>query len=255
MPFPHKGENHANGIKNEKDIVEYQNSNPTNTINKYFQNKYPGQTIKWEHKGGTVQKKDAIVEYSSGKTIGISIKNHKSGGTFDWDNTTKGVPEALQKEINDFKSKSKDIDIPISDSIKDEIACIFSKHLEMLSSDQITNILDHFYQKEPDTNHILVNDRKKKKYILFEMSNFDPYFNPKHKHTFILKSTKAKTSRQIWVISKDGFEVNTNLRIRMHLNNGATSLFTKSSTPCIKIQQDKVDEFISKCFGKVIVPY
>lgn len=32
MPFPNKGENHANGIKNEHDIVNYFNSNPDNNI-------------------------------------------------------------------------------------------------------------------------------------------------------------------------------------------------------------------------------
>ena len=40
MVFPHKGENHHSGVKNEKDIVNYQNENKNNTLNEYVKNKY-----------------------------------------------------------------------------------------------------------------------------------------------------------------------------------------------------------------------
>ena len=79
---------------------------------------------------------------------------------------------------------------------------------------------------------------------------------------YILKSSsRAKTSRQIWIRSSDGCEeINTNLRIRLVLNNGITALLgkskaNKSSCASLKIQQDNVDTFISKCFGKVIAKY
>jgi len=100
---------------------------------------------------------------------------------------------------------------------------------------------------------------KKKEFILIHESNLEPYINTSH--TFILKSgQRARQSRQIWIKSSDGSEINTNLRIRLVLNNGITALLgssekNKVSVPCLKIQQDKVDTFISNCVGKVIVKY
>lgn len=90
--------------------------------------------------------------------------------------------------------------------------------------------------------------------------NLDKYCNPCHDHNFILKCKNAKTSRQIFIKDQNGYDVNTNLRIRLHLNNGITALLGKStknktSVPCLKIQQDNVDEFISNCYDNIIISY
>jgi len=66
---------------------------------------------------------------------------------------------------------------------------------------------------------------------------------------YFLKSTpRAKTSRMIFR-RKDGVEVNTDLRLRMVLNNGVGALLgqsakNKCSIPCLKIQQDRVDKLL-----------
>lgn len=260
MPFPNKGQNHNNGIKNEKEIVNHFNEHPDNPITKHLEKKYMAPIISWGHEGGTQQKKDASFKLNSGKTGGVSIKNHDKG-TFDYENTTKCVPEDLKKKIIDFKNKNTDKSIPNKGGIRDELDNIFSWYLDNISSGEITELLDKIYQKEEDTKHIIINDKKMKRLILLDKSNLDPYFNSNNYHNFILKSTsRAKTSRQIWIKSADGNEINTNLRIRLHLNNGITALLGKSkanktSVPCLKIQQDNVDEFISKCFGKIITDY
>jgi hypothetical protein len=46
----------------------------------------------------------------------------------------------------------------------------------------------------------------------------------------------------------------------LHLNNGIAALLgksekNKSSVPCLKIQQDNVEEFIANCYDRVIVNY
>ena len=92
--------NHDSGVKNEKQIVEFQNKNINNELNVYFMEK--NKTSKkclWLHKGGTQMKQDAEVEVeleNGEKTIEkISIKNHKSG-TFDWENTTKAYKQGIR---------------------------------------------------------------------------------------------------------------------------------------------------------------
>jgi hypothetical protein len=252
MPFPHNGVNHHDGIKNEKNIVNYQNSNPKNEINEYFLRKHPEQKIEWEHKGGTKRSDDAVINYESGESDKVSIKNHKRG-TFDWKNTTKLVPEDLKKDINEFKEKNKDI--KITTTMRTECSDIFSKSFDNLTSETIATILNNIYQNYPD--NIIVNDIKNKRYLLFNKSNLSPYFDIKKNNKFILKSSnRAKTSRQLWLKNNDGSETRTNLRIRMCLNNGISALFaTNGCVPSIKIQQDNVDQFIDKCNDKIIVYY
>ena len=48
--------------------------------------------------------------------------------------------------------------------------------------------------------------------------------------------------------SKRCISINKAKEIILALNN-------KSSVPCLKIQQDNVDTFIEKCFGKVSINY
>jgi hypothetical protein len=246
--------NHDGGVKNEKDIVEYQNINTTNEINQHFQNLHPDEEYEWKHKGGTKQKRDAVVEFASGKEYGISIKNHKKG-TFDLVNTTQGISDDMKQSIKEFKINNTDKPIPKKGGIRLELESILSDHLNNIPSSTITDILNSFWKKAPETPYIMINDILKTRYILFPISNFDEYCNPDHNHIFILKSIRAKTSRQIWIKKSDGTEVNTNLRIRLNLNNGITDLFKGSSVPCIKIQLDKVDPFINNAHSKIIVPY
>lgn len=212
----------------------------------------------FKHEGGTQQKRDASYMLEDGTTKGISIKNHKNG-TFDWINTTKGVPEDVKSRITDFKNKNFDKPIPKKSGIRDEVDNILSNYLDKLTSNDISELLSKITRTEENTDTIIINDVKKKEFILIHESTLEPYINISH--TFILKSTpRARTSRQIWIKSSDGSETNTNLRIRLHLNNGITALLGNSkkntvSVPCIKIQQDKVDTFIDNCPGKVIVKY
>lgn len=165
----------------------------------------------------------------------------------------------MKSIITHFKNKNCDKPIPKKGGIRDELNNILSNWLDKLTSNDISEILSKITKSEENTDTIIINDMKNNEFILIHESELEPHINTSH--TFILKSTlRAKTSRQIWIKSSDGSEINTNLRIRLVLNNGITALFgtsekNKVSVPCLKIQQDKVDTFISKCVDTVIVKY
>ena len=96
MVFQRDGSSHFSGIKNEKDIINYMNNN-NNEITKIFNNS------KWIHMGGTKNKADAIVNQNN-KDIEISIKNHKTTGTYDFINTSH-FPKKKSININIEKFK------------------------------------------------------------------------------------------------------------------------------------------------------
>jgi hypothetical protein len=252
MVFPTNGKNHYDGIKNEKDIVTYQNANIENPFNLRFQTTFSSSVCKWEHTGGTKRKDDCTAILENGKTIEISIKNHKSGGTWDWINTSKLPTElvGIKEKVSEFKTKHKDCEI-ITDEIRDEISDTFDTQMDIITPEIIKTMLLEIYEKNPE--YMLINDVEKKRLILFEKNNLASIMNASQ---YILKrstaSNKAKTSRQIWTIDALGEEKNTNLRIRFILNNGVNALLGKSksnkiSTPVLKIQQDNVDKFMSVC--------
>ena len=58
MPFPNKGQNHNNGIKNEKEIVNHFNDTQIILLPSIWKKIY-APIISWGHEGGTQQKKDA----------------------------------------------------------------------------------------------------------------------------------------------------------------------------------------------------
>jgi hypothetical protein len=245
--------NHQRGVKNEIFIVIWMNEHPDNNITKYLVEVYDSLIILWIHKGGTKQTRDACIQLNNGEIINFSIKNHKTG-TFDWINTTDGVNSYLKEEIKKFKVRNMDTPIPKKGGIRSELENIFSFYLDNLSSENIRKLLGKCYNKLD----IIITDHKTKKLILIPYSYLDKYFNPLYNdYEFVLRSTHdAKTSRQIYIRSPDGKEINTNLRIRLLLNNGITALLGKSkknktSVPCLKIQQDNVDEFIRDCDNKV----
>lgn len=261
MPFPTNGQNHHNGIQNEKDIVKFLSTNPECAINKRLEEDHRSKIKTWQHEGGTQQKMDASFHLENGKKEGVSIKNHNSGGTWDWVNTTKGVPSKLKELIEDFKKTHFKTSIPKKGGIRVDLDNIFSQFLDTLTSKDIAELLNRIRRTKENTKTIIIHDRKSSRLIMIPETNMDTYCNLDNCLEFILKSTpRAKTSRQIWLKQPDGNEINTHMRIRLLLNNGITALLgnsekNKTSVPCLKIQQDNVNEFISKCFGKIITKY
>lgn len=253
MVFPHAGENHRDGISNEKTYVEFMNSNPINDINQEIKkNSSINNTtvLYYSHVGGTQTKTDCrINEYN----INFSIKNHKQG-TFDWINTTKYISTELRENIRKYKNEN--MDKPINSIIRRDVSNILSDFLNELKSDNIKQILKDIYKTYPDW--IVINDIRTKTYNLIHKEYLKFYFMSEN--VYFLKSTRATTSKQIWMIDANGNEINTYLRLRIVLNNGVNALLgqsskNKTSVPCVKIQQDNVQLFLKNSENKIKVSY
>lgn len=255
MPFPHKGENHYSGILNEKQLTVFLDEK-SSIIGPYMKNKYTltddTNVIRFKHQGGTKCVDDANILKGEEKISGISYKNHKTG-TFDWLNTTKNIPQdsILKAKITVFKTvnniTSKEEFDQKEDTLRLERDNIMNDHIKNFTSEMIKNLLQKIYDEYSD--HIVITLCLKQKYLYYPKNeeNFKEFIGY-HDWTYYVKDTRAKTSAQIWrTNNKTDEDVYTGLRIRLTLNNGLNAFFglsssNKNSYPCIKIQQEKIDD-------------
>lgn len=258
--FKKDGSTHYSGINNEQKMVNWLNKDES-LIGKYLRFS-PEFVVK--HKGGTQTKADAVViNYINNSVFTtLSIKNHKTG-TFDWLNSTKGFPEDWS---NKLKEKTKEIKANYLthqniDSSREEVEILFSNALSEWKTNHsfIQSILFSIFEKY--TDGILVHVEKSKSLVYFEkkelkeLEGYGPIF------TYSLKHKEGTCSASILRTNNETLEqINTNLRIRLVLNNGVnalvgTSTKNKTSVPCIKIQQDQVDDFLNKIENKKIEIY
>ena len=255
MPFPHKGKNHYSGILNEKQLTVFLDEK-SSIIGPYMKNKYTltddTNVIRFKHQGGTKCVDDANILKGEEKISGISYKNHKTG-TFDWLNTTKNIPQdsilkakfTVFKTVNNITSK-EEFDQK-EDTLRLERDNIMNDHIKNFTSEMIKNLLQKIYDEYSD--HIVITLCLKQKYLYYPKNeeNFKEFIGYDD-WTYYVKDTRAKTSAQIWrTNNKTNEDVYTGLRIRLTLNNGLNAFFglsssNKNSYPCIKIQQEKIDD-------------
>ena len=251
MGFKTDGSSHHNGIRNEKDIVDFIN-NHSISIKSCLIGGGNMEENRIIHRGGTQTKSDIeIVDSANIVVKTISVKNHKQG-SFDWCNSTK----YLNKYVNVDKIKMmKDRLVEIQEKFKANETNIdkVRREVEDLLGDilhngimhaEIMGILQGAYENNCDV--ILVNDVKSDEIVYFERDKLEELKTFEY-YVYYLKKTRAKTSAQIWRKSiETGDEINTHLRIRLTLNNGVNALLglsdkNKISVPSLKLQQDKVD--------------
>ena len=249
MPYKTGGETHHGGVGNEKDLVALMNEQSELNINRHFQGETDVKPV-WTHLGGTTQKADCDVVVGENR-YPISIKNHEGSGTFDWINTSKlsefnsELGQSVKASVDAFKTTNHGKEV--TPALREEVATIFSNEFDRITSEQIKNLLSTLYVKYP--GHVLINDCKHNRLVLYPKENNLSEFISYPDWEYYLKSTpRAKTSRMIFR-RKDGVEVNTDLRLRMVLNNGVGALLgqsskNKCSIPCLKIQQDRVDKLL-----------
>jgi hypothetical protein len=245
---------HQIGVRNEKKLVEL-------LSNGLFKNIFaPGTTF--VQRGGTQTTSD-IDAIRGDRVEGISVKNW-SGGTHDWVNTSKFM---LSKEINkifqisirkkcekyipeDFKRNEK--------NIRSSIENIIDKVLDLpqVWEREVERILHTLYDKYPE--HVIVTDTKNDKIIYYPKceENFQEFVKcSSPEWDVVLKKGRGASSRQIWrKCVQTGQEINTNLRIRIVLNNGVGALcgFSNSnsnSRVCLKIQQEKIENHLNSLSG------
>ena len=254
MPFPHQGENHHNGILNEKQLTQFLHEN-SKVIGPLIKNMYITDdqcVIEFKHQGGTKCVDDANILKNNEKISGISYKNHKTG-TFDWINTTKNIPQdgILKAKLTVFKTVSnittKEQFNEKEGQLRIERDNIMNEHIKNFTSEMIKNLLKKIYNEYSE--HIVITLCKEQKYLYYPKNenNFKEFIGFED-WTYYVKDTRAKTSAQIWRSNNiTNEDVYTGLRIRLTLNNGLNAFFglsnsNNNSYPCIKIQQEKIDD-------------
>jgi len=258
MPYKTGGETHHGGVGNEKELVELLNTNPEMHINKHIQEcAASAEKPLWGHLGGTTQKADCDVVVGD-RRYQVSIKNHENTGTFDWINTSKleefnaPLGQSIKAAVDQFKAAN--YGNAVTPAMRNQIANMFSSEFDRITSDQLKTLLGTLYVKYPD--YVLVNHHRDNHLILYPKENNFPEFIAYPEWEYYLKTSRAKTSRMI-CRRKDGIEINTDLRLRLVLNNGVGALVgqsekNKCSIPCLKIQQDKVGTLLAKLVNTVI---
>ena len=262
MPYCITGKVHHTGVNNEKYIVELLNKNLTMMINQRISERVYSKTHSpplWTHLGGTRQKADCNVKIGDA-SFNVSIKHHKkSSGTFDWLNTSKlhefnhEIAEMVKPRITEFKEKYKGIK-EVSKDMRIELDSVFNDAFQHVTSVQIKDLLNSIYMKYPE--YVLINDCTKKQLVMYHKEDNFKEFVGYSDWEYYLKKSYANTSRMIWR-RKEGTDENTNLRIRLILNNGINALFglsskNKTSIPCLKIQQDRVDVLLRELDNPII---
>jgi hypothetical protein len=247
MPFRIDGTSHSGGVSNEKAIVRHLNETAATPIHQLFG---ASADMRMEHRGGTQTKTDAVM-IVDGVEKTISIKNHKEG-TFDWLNSTSALDRdtyrSIIDQLNGFKESYRTGDKTLA-QIRTAISDHLNTVLRQFSSEFIVGLLKNVHEAYSDA--VMIHDVAKKELVCFLKEGNLKELQTMENSTYFLKPTpRAKTSAQIWRrCNSTGVETNTDLRIRLVLNNGVTALLgesasNKTSVPCVKLQQDKVKEFI-----------
>ena len=249
MPYNTDGGSHRDGVSNEKKIVAHLNANNGRSLN--LHTLFGMEGLQFIQIGGTKSVSDMDVINAEGvKLSGVSIKNHKQG-SYDYVNTSKlgqylpeSVVMAIKAGISAIKTEFAGDEARLPEARR-AVESVLEAAFAQMSSDVIKSILQVISFRNPKL--MMINDIKDKKLkcyheVAFTEISSEPY---KAINTYALKSTRAKSSRQI---TRNG--VVTNLRLRIVLNNGVKALLglsksNKYSIPVIKIQQDNVNAVLA----------
>ena len=245
MPYNIDGEVHHAGVANEDNTVNLCNAR----IPENIQEDYPGMRLTFRKEGGTSLVSDMGIYADAVRVAGGSDKLHRNG-TFDHVNTSKVLDylpcESLQNMLVDFR-RDHFRDSSVVDRVKATIKDATNTMWNTMTSDGIRRLLILLDERTPEWMFV----REPEEMSVFrhtEMREFSE-FPRDESWTYVLKSARAKESRQIWR-EKDGLSVNTNLRVRLVTNNGVSALLglsnaNKNSILTVKIQQDQVGKLLN----------
>ena len=242
MAFKTDGSSHKNGIKIE---VRVANKLPTNA-KKLFPNL--SDDFEVELKGGTQNKADVSI-IDGEIEIPISIKNKKrlKTGSYDLVNTSAGLDQF--DSLSDVKSDIKNVDISNSVStVRRKVNDILHEGLKGITSSELKDFLQEHINQKNEGFTIIISDRETEKDYMFDYDDL-PLKHSIDNHDPKLKWGRGKTSCKVVFEDDEGNELDHNVRLRVTLNNGVKALMGKSkknktSSPSIKIQQDKVHKVI-----------
>ena len=237
------GSTHYEGIANEHAVIELLNNR------NYFD-------CPVTHLGGTKNKADAMAG-----NVPISIKRKKglANGSFDWINTSD-INGIIDRTV--FTEYFRFIKYSRENSVKHDIAAVrdwYSKcceaALSKIKSTQITKFLQEQVCDKQDGFKLVVADTDKDTLFIIdhERTPLAQLLSKGYKAHVVMG--KGKSSAKI-IFSLPGDELNSSahvdigLRIRCTSNNGIKAMLglskaNKNSQTVIKIQQDKVQQFVN----------
>tara|TARA_Y100000590_G_C15651460_1_gene988909 strand:- start:359 stop:1147 length:789 start_codon:yes stop_codon:yes gene_type:complete len=251
MPYNTTGASHRDGVSNEQKIVQFLNSTADEKALKLKSLFRPNLNLQFVQIGGTKSVSDMdIRDITTGqKVCGVSIKNHKQG-SYDYVNTSKlgdylpaAIVSTLKEGVKAIKGKYFGQEDKLPEA-RTEVATLLEQAFTQFNDAIIRQVIQEINDRNPRL--VIINDIANKQLKCYLDSSFtelsaEPY---KSTNVYTLKTTRAKTSRQIM---RNG--IVTNLRLRVSLNNGVKALLglskaNKYSIPVIKIQQDSVDKVL-----------
>lgn len=252
MPYNTTGASHAEGVKNEKDIVD--TMNVTNGGSLKLDELYGGP-MHFKQIGGTksVSDMDGFSAESGERKCGVSIKKHKGGtGTFDYVNTSKLKDYLPEESVSRVKNGISSIrtsyfgDESKINTARNEKNILLEQEFVHFTDAVIKSLLKKINSRNPEL--IIVNDVQNRKLKCYKESSFrelavEPYNDS---NVYTLKKGRGKTSRSIL---RNGAPIN--LRLRIELNNGVGALLggfgktNKNSSVTIKVQQESVDKLLA----------
>lgn len=252
MPYNTSGASHADGVKNERNIVDFLNA--TNGSSLRLDELYGG-AMYFKQIGGTksVSDMDGFSVENDERKCGTSIKNHKgSTGTFDYVNTSKLIDYLPEDSVCRVKSGISSIrmryfgDESKMDIARDEKNNLLEQEFVYFTNDVIKSLLKKINSRNPEL--IIVNDVAVRRLKCYKESSFrelaiEPYNDS---NVYSLRKGRGKTSRSIL---RNGVVIN--LRLRIELNNGVGALLggfgkrNKNSSVTIKVQQESVSQLLS----------
>tara|TARA_A100001515_G_scaffold77977_3_gene61898 strand:- start:5487 stop:6188 length:702 start_codon:yes stop_codon:yes gene_type:complete len=232
--FPSNGQNHKNAVKSEEELDFY---------TKDLERIYSKSISEIEHKGGTKHKEDNVILFMNGDKRKISLKLKAKGlkeGSLDYVNTSNfdsSIKHNSQLIYEKYRSMK---DVKYYELLKQSI----HNDLDNISNEFITKFFNkNVLEKYKDIDLILIDNPTKTIYKVYPKV-FELLENG---GMLSVNPTKRKcsNSRSIVGLDKEGNEVEINLRVRLHLNNGKTKwLNGKSSQLVLKFQQDSVHKMI-----------
>ena len=238
------GSTHYEGIANEHAVIELLNNR------NYFD-------CPVTHLGGTKNKADAMAG-----NVPISIKRKKglANGSFDWVNTSD-INGIIDRTV--FTEYFRFIKYSRENSVKHDISAVrdwYSKcceaALSKITSTQITKFLKEHVCDKQDGFKLVVADTEADTLFIIDHERTPLARLLKQQYKPVLVEGRGKSSRKIIFIAPGktindiGSGIDIGLRLRCTSNNGIKAMLglskaNKNSQTVVKIQQDKVQQFVN----------
>ena len=238
------GSTHYEGIANEHAVIELLNNR------NYFD-------CPVTHLGGTKNKADAMAG-----NVPISIKRKKGlrNGSFDYLNTSNIngiIDRTVFTQFREFVTycRENNIDTDITE-VRDWYAKCCEAALSKITSDQLTKFLKQSVCDQQAGFKLVVADSETDTLYIIDHERTPLARLLKQQYKAVLVEGRGKSSRKIIFLAPGkgindiGSGIDIGLRFRCTSNNGIKAMLglskaNKNSQTVVKIQQDKVQQFVN----------